>query len=127
MSFRPITKDEVVEIHSISIFKFGGVEGVRDEGLLESALAQPFQSFSGVELYPTVEAKACRYAYSIIKNHPFVDGNKRTATALMSAYLRLSGFDFQPCHAELLEAMRGVADGSWDFDALVDWVQTVIR
>ena len=114
MSFRPITKDEALAIHSAVVARFGGIDGVRDEGLLESALAQPFQSFAGIELYSTDEAKACRYAY----------GNKRTATALMGTYLRLSGCEFKPSHAELLEAMLGTADGAWDFEPLVEWVQT---
>lgn len=126
MRFRPITKDEAIAVHAAVIAKFGGVDGVRDEGLLESALAQPLQSFDGAELYPTDEAKACRYAYGIIKNHPFVDGNKRTATALMGASLRISGLAFRPRHDELLRAMLGVAEGSWDFDALVEWVHSTI-
>lgn len=126
MRFRPIAKDEAIVVHAAVIAKFGGVDGVRDEGLLESALAQPLQSFDGAELYPTDEAKACRYAYGIIKNHPFVDGNKRTATALMGASLRISGLAFRPRHDELLRAMLGVAEGSWDFDALVEWVHSAI-
>lgn len=126
MRFRPITKDEAIVVHAAVIAKFGGVDGVRDEGLLESALAQPLQSFDGAEFYPTDEAKACRYAYGIIKNHPFVDGNKRTATALMGASLRISGLAFRPRHDELLRAMLGVAEGSWDFDALVEWVHSAI-
>ena len=126
MRFRPIAKDEAIAVHAAVIAKFGGVDGVRDEGLLESALAQPLQSFGGAELYPTDEAKACRYAYGIIKNHPFVDGNKRTATALMGASLRISGLAFRPRHDELLRAMLGVAEGSWDFDALVEWAHSVI-
>ena len=126
MRFRPITQDEAIVVHAAVIAKFGGVDGVRDEGLLESALAQPLQSFDGAELYPTDEAKACRYAYGIIKNHPFVDGNKRTATALMGASLRISGLAFRPRHDELLRAMLGVAEGSWDFDALVEWVHSAI-
>ncbi len=65
MSARPITKDEAIAVHSAAIARFGGVGGIRDEGFLASALAQPFQSFDGIELYPTDEAKACRYAYGI--------------------------------------------------------------
>ena len=127
MSAHLITKDEAIAVHSAAIARFGGVGGIRDEGLLASALAQPFQSFDGIDLYPTNEAKACRYAYGIIKDHPFVDGNKRTATALMGAYLRMSGFEFRPGHAELLEAMSGVADGSWSFEDLVSWAQATVR
>ena len=68
MSFRPITKDEALAIHSAVVVRFGGIDGVRDEGLLESALAQPFQSFAGNDLYPTDGAKACRYVCGIIKD-----------------------------------------------------------
>ncbi len=127
MSARPITKEEVLAIHSAAIERFGGVDGLRDEGMLESALAQPFQSFAGVDLYPSDEAKACRYAYGIIKDHPFTDGNKRTATAVMGAFLRMSGLVFRPKHAELLEAMLGIADGSWDFEDLLAWVRGAIQ
>ena len=74
--------------------------------------------------HPTDEAKACRYASGIIKDHPFADGTKRTATAFMGTYLRLSGFEFKPSHADLLEAMLGTADGTWDFEPLGEWVQT---
>ena len=69
---------------------------MRDEGLLESALAQPFQTFGGKELYPSIAQKAARYAYGIASNHPFADGNKRTATAVMAAFLRMNGYKFKP-------------------------------
>ncbi len=78
---RRITKREALAIHEASLARFGGLPGLRDEGLLESALAQPFQSFGGEELYPTFAEKASRLAYGIAKNHPFLDGNKRAATA----------------------------------------------
>lgn len=67
----PLDKDTVLQIHSAAIAKFGGLDGVRDEGLLESALAQPFQAFDDIELYPSLAQKAARYAYGIASNHPF--------------------------------------------------------
>lgn len=126
MTGRPVTMEEALAIHSAAVARFGGVDGLRDEGMLESALAQPFQSFSGIDLYPDDVAKACRYAYGIIGNHPFADGNKRTATAVMGAYLRMAGIDFRPGHGELLSAMLGVADGSWSFDDLLAWARRAI-
>ena len=126
MTSRPITREEALAIHSAAVERFGGAGGLRDEGMLESALAQPFQSFAGIELYPGDVAKACRYAYGIIENHPFADGNKRTATAVMGTYLRMAGFDFRPDHGELLSAMLGVADGSWGFDDLLAWARRAI-
>ena len=101
------------------------MDGVRDEGLLDSALAQPFQTFSGQELYPGPIEKACRYAFGIIRNHPFADGNKRTGTALMGAYLRMSGLRFKPAHDELLATMLGVADGTVSYDDLVEWARSI--
>lgn len=126
MTGRPISRGEALAIHSVAVSRFGGVDGVRDEGILDSALAQPFQTFDGVELYPDDVAKACRYAYGIIKDHPFVDGNKRTATAVMGAYLRMSGVDFRPGHSELLSAMLAIADGSWGYDDLFEWTCRVV-
>lgn len=123
MSGRPFSTEEALAIHAASIARFGGADGVRDEGLLDSALAQPFQSFSGKDLYPDDVAKACRYAFGIIRNHPFVDGNKRTGTAPMGAFLRLSGHRFTPDHRELLKTMLGVADRSVSYEELVAWVR----
>ncbi len=120
--FKSLTKDEAISIHNASLARFGGLPGLRDEGLLESALAQPFQSFGGEELYPTAAEKAARYAYGISKNHPFLDGNKRTATACMAAFLRLNGLRFKPRPEELLAIMLGVAAGTVSYEELVEWV-----
>lgn len=121
----PIDKETAIAIHSAAIARFGGLDGVRDEGLLESALAQPFQTFGGEELYPTIAQKAARYAYGIASNHPFADGNKRTATAVMGAFLRMNGCRFEPGHDELLSTMLGVAEGSVSFEELASWVEKV--
>ena len=123
----PLGKDTVLQIHSAAIARFGGLDGVRDEGLLESALAQPFQTFEGEELYPSIAQKAARYAYGISSNHPFADGNKRTATAVMAAFLRINGYRFKPRHDELLANMVGVADGSISFEQLAEWLELLAR
>jgi len=119
-----LTREEVVAIHAASLERFGGLPGVRDEGLLESAIAQPSQSFGGVELYPTLEEKAARLAFGLAKNHAFLDGNKRVATACMAAVLRMNGRAFRPDAGELLSTMLGVAEGSVTYEALVEWVRT---
>lgn len=123
MSLRPLTKDEVLAIHAASLERFGGLAGVRDETLLESAIAQPFQTFGGVELYPTIAEKAARYAYGLCRNHPFMDGNKRTATACMAAFLRMNGHLFKPDHGDLLEVMLATAEGAITYERLVQWVE----
>lgn len=120
---RMLTRDEVVAIHAASLQRFGGLPGVRDEGLLESAIAQPSQSFGDVELYPTLEEKAARLAFGLAKNHAFLDGNKRVATACMATLLRLNGRAFRPDAGELLSTMLGVADGSVTYEELVEWVR----
>jgi death-on-curing protein len=86
-----LSLDEVLELHADQISSFGGTPGVRDEGLLESALAQPKATFGGQFLHPTISEQAAAYLYHIAMNHPFIDGNKRTAFAVMDTFLRLNG------------------------------------
>ena len=121
-TIRMLTKEEALAIHDASLARFGGYPGVRDEGLLDSAVLQPSQSFGGQELYPTLYEKAARLAYGLIKNHAFLDGNKRVGTACMAAMLRLNGRAFRPGAQELLRTMMGVADGSVSCNELTAWI-----
>jgi len=82
-----ITKSMIIQLHELSINKYGGSKGIRDIGLMESAIARPYQTFGGLDLYPSVFEKAAALAESIIINHPFVDGNKRTGYLAMLAIL----------------------------------------
>ena len=127
MSEFAFSQQDVLAIHAAAIARFGGLDGVRDEGILKSALAQPFQTFGDEHLYPDPIEKACRYAFGIISGHPFLDGNKRTGAALLGTYLRVSGIDFKPDHASFLETILGVADGSIAYDELVHWVRDVVE
>ncbi|WP_298578521.1 type II toxin-antitoxin system death-on-curing family toxin [uncultured Olegusella sp.] len=128
MTYAPrISVRDVITIHDASIRKFGGATGLRDENLLISALAQPFQTFEGVDLYPGVVTKACRCAFGIIANHPFIDGNKRTGAAVLGVLLRLSGYDFHPNHEAFLRIIFGVADGSVSCSKLTSWVYLVLQ
>lgn len=124
----PVTigKSQALAIHSAAIEKFGGVDGVRDEGMLESALARPHQTFGGIELYGSDVVKACRLCYGIISDHPFVDGNKRTGAALLGTCLKLAGYEFKPRHDEFLTEMLGIASGTTSFEQLVEWVEAVV-
>ncbi|MEG4494682.1 type II toxin-antitoxin system death-on-curing family toxin [Microcoleus sp. D3_18_C4] len=86
-----VSKSMVVNIHARQIERFGGTPGLRDEGLLESALAQPQATFGGQLLHPTIAEQAAAYLYHIAMNHPFIDGNKRTAfAAVTDTFLRLN-------------------------------------
>lgn len=121
----PFSKETVLKIHEETIKKFGGINGIRDSGLLDSALAQPFQTFDGVDLYLDIIAKACRYGFEIIADHPFIDGNKRTGTALLGTFLRINGFRFTPNPDDLLETVLEVAKGNMTYEELVKWVKSV--
>jgi death-on-curing protein len=90
---RYLTLAEVLELHRWVIEQTGGAEGVRDLGAVESAVAQPQMTFGGKELYPTIESKAAALCFSLVMNHPFVDGNKRTGHAAMETFLVMNGFE----------------------------------
>ncbi|MDZ8087699.1 MAG: type II toxin-antitoxin system death-on-curing family toxin [Nostoc sp. DedQUE12b] len=87
-----LTISQVLNIHQRQIQRFGGTSGVRDEGLLDSALAQPQATFGGELLHPTIHEQATAYLYHLAMNHPFIDGNKRTAFAVMLTFLSLNGY-----------------------------------
>ncbi|MEH1998697.1 MAG: type II toxin-antitoxin system death-on-curing family toxin [Nostoc sp.] len=86
-----LTISQVLDIHQRQIQRFGGTLGVRDEGLLDSALAQPQATFGGELLHPTIHEQAAAYLYHLAMNHPFIDGNKRTGFAVMLTFLNLNG------------------------------------
>ncbi|MDO4258249.1 MAG: type II toxin-antitoxin system death-on-curing family toxin [Actinomycetaceae bacterium] len=116
----------VLAVHEALISRFGGSHGVRDEALLESALAQPLQSFAGDDLYPGLSLKAARLAYGVVVNHPFFDGNKRTGAALLGAVLHSNGVTFAPKAGALADAILEVAAGAWSFDDFAAWVDRVL-
>jgi len=106
-----LTFDEVLAIHAHQIRRYGGSAGVRDRGLLESALGMPRATFGGEELHATVTEQAAAYLFHITKSHPFVDGNKRTGLACCLLFLRLNGKRIRATDDELVELVEGVASG----------------
>lgn len=90
---RYLSLAEVAELHRLLIEAFGGSHGIRDLGALESALAQPRMSFGGEDLYPTVVEKVAALGFTLVQNHPFLDGNKRVGHAAMETFLVLNGFE----------------------------------
>lgn len=109
---RYISIDEVLELHEDQISSFGGTSGVRDEGLLESALAQPQSTFGGQLLHPTISAQAAAYLYHLAMNHPFIDGNKRTAFAVADTFLRLNGWTLNLTDDRAYDLVMQVARGT---------------
>ena len=106
-----LTLAEVIEIHKNQITEYGGTLGVRDFGLLQSALAQPEASFSGKWLHEGFFSMASAYAFHFCQNHPFLDGNKRTALTSALVFLEMNGVSINEPHEELLEAMLKMAEG----------------
>lgn len=119
-----LTKDQLLQLHSQLIERFGGEEGIRDEDLLDSALNTPFQTFDGEELFPTIQAKAARLGYGLIKNHCMVDGNKRIGTHAMLIFLAINGFEYKYTQKELYEIILDIASGEKEYNDLLDWLIT---
>jgi death-on-curing protein len=117
-----LSVERIKQIHHLMIEETGGMDGVRDEGLLESAVNAPFQTFDDVPLYKTIEAKAARLGYSLISNHAFLDGNKRTGMMAMLLFLELNGAGKDYTDEEIIRVGLALADGSMDDKALLDWI-----
>lgn len=117
-----ISIKEAEFIHAVLIQNFGGTSGVRDHALLSSALSRPFQTFDGKELYPSEVYKAAALLESILINHPFVDGNKRTGYTLMCVYLLRSGIDLTASEDAKYELVIGVASGKYKHQQIVEWL-----
>ena len=119
---KKLSKEQILMLHTQLIQQTGGSDGVRDYNLLDSALETPFQSFGGDELYPTIQAKAARLGYGLIKNHCMIDGNKRIGTHAMLVFLALNGIELKYTQKELYETILNVASGRVDYNGLLQWV-----
>lgn len=117
-----LSKEQILMLHSQLIEEYGGSDGVRDYNLLDSALENPFQSFGGEELYPTLQAKASRLGYGLIKNHCMIDGNKRIGTHAMLVFLAINGIELDYTQKELYETILAIADGSLEYEYLLKWI-----
>ena len=120
---RYLTVGEVLEIYSQMIKQSGGGVGIRDLGALESAVAQPRMTFNGDELYPTIVEKASALGFSLIQNHPFIDGNKRAGHAAMESFLMFNGYEISASVDEQVDLILGVASGKIDRNAFTDWLK----
>lgn len=118
-----LSKRQILLLHSALIAQTGGLDGVRDEGLLDSAVNAPFQTFAEQELYPTILEKAARLGFGLIRNHPFLDGNKRIGTHVMLVFLSINGLSVSYDDRDLISTILSVASGTLDYNGLLSWLQ----
>lgn len=117
---------DVIRIHEILIDNFGGSKGIRDRGLLESAISRPFQTFDKVDLYSNQVEKASALIESILINHPFVDGNRCIGYVLMRLFLMESGFDIIATEEEKYDFVIKIAEGKYHHPEIIEWIRNKI-
>ena len=121
---RFLTVGELLALHRLVVKRSGGADGIRDLGALQSAVAQPRAAFSGQDLYPSITEKAAALAFSLIMNHPFVDGNKRVGHAAMEVFLYLNGYEIKATVDEQEAIVLSLAAGELSRNQFVEWVRT---
>lgn len=116
-----LSTSQLVTIHDRIVAQTGGSTGIRDSGRIEAALARPFTEFGDQELFPLMEEKAAALMHGLAKGHPFVDGNKRTATVVSVVFLRVNGYRLMVSQEEFEETAVAVAEGRMEIPALARW------
>lgn len=117
-----LTQEQILMLHSELFTATGGSDGIRDAGLLSSALNAPFQQFDNTDLFPTIQQKAARLGCGLIKNHPFVDGNKRIGTHTMLVFLEINGISLEYTQEELYNMVFDIAKGLIDTEEITKWI-----
>jgi len=117
-----IRTDEIISLHSKLISQSGGLNGIRDANMLDLSVNSPYHTFGGQYLYPTIQAMAAHLAFSLIKNHPFLDGNKRIGILAMMVFLKINGLPLACTDNELETLGWGLADGSISEPELIEWI-----
>ncbi|NEQ96274.1 MAG: type II toxin-antitoxin system death-on-curing family toxin [Cyanothece sp. SIO2G6] len=124
---RYLTLEEVMSLHHQILKRSGGTEGVRDLGSLKSAIGQPMMTFEGEDLYPTLVDKAAALGFSLVMNHPFVDGNKRTGHAAMEIFLVMNGLEILAPVDEQESIILSLAASSCDRAEFTRWLESRVR
>ena len=117
-----LSKEQVLKLHANLIKATGGSDGIRDEGMLDMALNNPFQSFDGKELYPSIQAKAARLCFGLVKNHAMLDGNKRLGTHVMLVFLALNGYELYYSQKELSDVILALASSDIGEKEILQWI-----
>ena len=119
-----LSKSQVLLLHEQLVAETGGSPGLRDEGMLDSALNAPFQTFGGEDVYPSLQQKAAHLCFGLVKNHPFVDGNKRIGAHVMLVFLALNGIELQYTQTELSDIILQLAANTIQSSDLLNWILT---
>lgn len=119
---RRLSYEQVLRLHDALIEEFGGTAGIRDQGLLDSALNMPFATFGGRYLYASLQAKAAQLGFGLVSNHPFVDGNKRIGAHVMLVFLALNGIELDYKQEDLIDIILEVASGQANAQGLLEWI-----
>ena len=118
------SKPQILLLHEQLIAETGGSSGLRDEGMPDSALNAPFQTFGGEGVYPSLQQKAARLCFGLVKNHPFVDGNKRIGAHVMLVFLAINGIELRHTQTELSDIILQLAAGTIQSSDLLNWILT---
>ena len=119
-----LSKRQILLLHQQLVDETGGSPGLRDEGLLDSALNAPFQVFGDTSAFPSLQQKAARLCYGLVKNHPFIDGNKRIGAHAMLVFLAVNGLELSYTQQELADIILQVASGEKGYEDLLAWLLT---
>ncbi|MCD8122769.1 MAG: type II toxin-antitoxin system death-on-curing family toxin [Clostridiales bacterium] len=117
-----LSKEQILLLHTQLLEETGGSDGIRDEGLLDSALNAPFQGFGNTDVFPSIQQKAARLGYGLVKNHAFIDGNKRIGAHAMLVFLALNKVELDYTQEELSEIFLQIAAGESGFEELLRWI-----
>lgn len=117
-----LSREQILLLHKQLLDSTGGLDGVRDQTLLDSAVNAPFQKFDGNDLFPSIHQKAARLGYGLIKNHAFIDGNKRIGAHSMLVFLSLNGIELEYTQEELYGIILEIADGKKGIEDLSNWI-----
>ena len=119
-----LSKRQILMLHTALIAQTGGIDGVRDEGLLDSAINAPFQTFAEQDLYPTVLEMAARLGFGLVSNHPFLDGNKRIGAHAMLTFMGVNQINLCCTDEELISLILQVASGRLNYDGMLEWLKS---
>lgn len=122
-----VKTEDVIRLHSQIIQTTGGIDGIRDQGILESAICAPLQTFGGQELFPTDIEKIARIGYGLASNHAFLDGNKRIGALMTQLLLKWNGYSLKLEVGELADMFISIADKSATEADLLEWIQQHLK